>query len=140
MKANPVITITPPIRGTKEDPNPQWVELGMKVEVYHGVDEDYGALSEADRVQYNFWYVVHTLGDRLHGMPEEKEVEHWPEDILVLAAMALLTANTALKQWLREDYLECLVTCEMAQRQVKEFLKLRHPGRWATLVHFTLKG
>ena len=106
---DPTITITPPIRGTEEAPNPQCVDLSMKVQLYHGVDEDYAALSEADRVQYNFWYVVHTLGDRLHEMPDSHEVEHWPSGILVLAATALLTANTALQQWLREDYAECLL-------------------------------
>ena len=123
-KHDPSITIVPPIMGTQEAPNPQYVDLSMKVELYHGVDEDYAALSEADRVQYNFWHLVHEIGYYLPEMVESHEVEHWPKGILILAATVLLTANTALDQWLREDYSECLVTCEVAQRELKEFLKL----------------
>ena len=118
----PAITITPPIRGTKEAPNPQFLDLSMKVELCHGEEND--ILSDGDRVQYNFWHVVHGISDDLHRMTEFHEVEHWPEGILVLAATALLTANTALKQWLREDYPECLVTCEVAKREMQAFLKL----------------
>ena len=122
MKTNPTITITPPIRGTQEAPNPRYVDLAMKVELCHGEEND--ILSNGDRVQYPIHSVVHTVADELHGMTENHEVQHWPEDILVVAATALLTANRALKQWLREDYAECLVTCEVAKREVEAFLKL----------------
>ena len=44
------IKIVPPIMGTKEAPNPQYVDLNMKVEPYHGHDEDDATLSEADRI------------------------------------------------------------------------------------------
>ncbi len=74
------IKVDPPILGTEADPNPQYVDLSFKVELFHGRGEDYGALSEADRVQYNFWDVVHSLGDQLHNMAECHEVEHWPDD------------------------------------------------------------
>ena len=119
---DPAITITPPIRGTQEAPNPQFLDLSMKVELCHGEEND--ILSEGDRVQYNFHSVVYRISDDLLRMTQFHEVEHWPEDILVVAATALLTANTALKQWLREDYPECLVTCEVAKREVEAFLKL----------------
>jgi len=103
VKDNPTITITPPIMGTKEAPNPRYVGLTMPVEVFlnHGVyDEE---VTEGERFQYNFQKVVHGISDDLHRMAEFNEVKHWPEGILVVAATALLTANTALKQWLRED-------------------------------------
>jgi len=122
QKDDPVIQITPPIRGTRETPNPRRLILSMKVELPHGDPVD--SMSDGDRVQYNFNTVVHTIGNRLHELTENSEVEHWPRDILVVAASALLTANTALNQWLREDYLECLVTSEVAQKQMEEFNKL----------------
>lgn len=119
--ARETITITPPTRGTTGAPNPQWVDLTMKVELCHGEEND--VLSDGDRVQYPIQSVVHAIGDSLHGMTENHEVQHWPEVILVLAATALLTANTALKQWLRQDYAECLVTCEVAKREVEACLQ-----------------
>jgi len=115
------IQIVPPIRGTKEAPNPQWVDLTLKVELPPGQETD--MLSDGDRVQYPISSAVDTIGDELNRMAAH-EIQHWPPDILVVAASALLTANTALKQWLREDYAECLVTCEVAKREAAEFLKI----------------
>lgn len=110
--------------GTKEAPNSQYVDLSMKVELAHGRDEDHGALSKADRVQYHFWQVVHSVGDLLHEMAEGHEVEHWPEDALPVATSALMMASVAVELCRRKEYAECLVTCEIAQRGEAALAKL----------------
>lgn len=75
----PAITITPPIMGTEEAPNPQFVELTLKAELYLNHDKYDEEVTEAERVQYNFWTVTESVCDQLHHMIQFNEAKHWPD-------------------------------------------------------------
>ncbi len=123
-KHDPSIQIVPPICGTTEAPNPQYVDLTMQIKLHHGHDEHHGELSEADRTQYNFWTVAESVCDQLHRMIQHSEGKHWPDGALTVAATTLLIADVALQQWRREQFAECLVTCTVAARGEAELAKL----------------
>ncbi len=76
-KHDPTITIVPPISAAKGKRHPQWVALTLPVELPHcGGDTD--AISEADRVQYNFWQVIRNATEGIDNMAETKEAQFWP--------------------------------------------------------------
>ena len=61
------ITNIPSNSGTKEDPNPKHVTLVMPVELTHGHGDE-EPLNEAERTQFNFWYVINNVADLMHRM------------------------------------------------------------------------
>ncbi len=126
-KHDPTIMIVPPICAAKGERHPQWVALTLPVELTH-CGGDFDDMTEADRVQYNFWSVVRGITYDLAIFAEGKEVQFWPEDILTTAAACLLMADAALKQWRAGSFEECLVTAHAAQQAEARLTEMLKPG------------
>ena len=125
------ITVIPPICASKGERHPKYVALTLPVELYHCAG-DIDDISEADRVQYNFWSVVRGVTNELAMFAEEKEVQLWPEDMLTTAAACLLMADAALRQWRAGKLEKCLVTAHVAQQseaRLEEMLKPNDDSR-----------
>ncbi len=120
---NSPITIVPPICAAKGERHPQWVALTLPVELAHcGGETEY--MTEADRVQYNFWTVVAHVSEDISELAQFNEVEHFPEDALTTAATCFLMVDAALNQWRAGKYKECLVTAHAAQQAVARLAKI----------------
>ena len=122
-KRVPTTPIVPPICAAKGERHPQWVALTLPVELPHcgGYIED---MTEADRVQYNFWSVVTHVADGISELAQFNEVEHFPENALTAAATCFLMVDAALNQGRAGKYQECLVTAHAAQQAVAGLTKI----------------